>query len=88
MLACSCGGVTLLRCTIDVVMQVWMCGGVLEIIPCSHVGHIFRSRSPYAWTSANALRKNSVRLALVWMDEYSKYYFEKTGRDMASLCSL
>jgi len=69
-------------------MQVWMCGGVLEIIPCSHVGHIFRSRSPYAWTSANALRKNSVRLALVWMDEYSKYYFEKTGRDMASLCSL
>jgi len=56
-----------------------MCGGVLEIIPCSHVGHIFRSRSPYAWTSANALRKNSVRLALVWMDGYSKYYFEKTG---------
>jgi len=25
MLACSCGGVTLLRCTVDVVMQVYMC---------------------------------------------------------------
>jgi len=59
-----------------------MCGGVLEIIPCSHVGHIFRSRSPYAWTSFNALRKNSLRVALVWMDEYSKYYFEKTGYNM------
>ena len=68
----------------DIVVQVWMCGGVLEIIPCSHVGHIFRSRSPYAWTSTNALRKNSLRVALVWMDEYKKYYFEKSGYHMAS----
>ena len=60
-----------------------MCGGVLEIIPCSHVGHIFRSRSPYQWTGVNALRKNSVRVALVWMDDYSKYYFDKTGHHMA-----
>ena len=69
--------------------QVWMCGGVLEIIPCSHVGHIFRSRSPYSWASVNAVRKNSVRVALVWMDDYSKYYFEKTGHNLASwLCGL
>ena len=31
MLACSCGGVTLLRCTVDVVAQVWMCGGVTSL---------------------------------------------------------
>jgi len=74
-----CLRVYVLRCAV----QVWMCGGVLEIIPCSHVGHIFRSRSPYAWTSVNALRINSVRVALVWMDDYSKYYFEKTGNYMA-----
>ena len=43
-----------------------MCGGTLEIVPCSHVGHIFRKRSPYKWRSAvNVLKRNSVRLAEV-----------------------
>lgn len=43
-----------------------MCGGTLEIVPCSHVGHIFRKRSPYKWRSGvNVLRRNSIRLAEV-----------------------
>lgn len=43
-----------------------MCGGTLEIVPCSHVGHVFRKRSPYKWrTGVNVLKKNSVRLAEV-----------------------
>ncbi len=62
-----------------------MCGGRLEIVPCSHVGHIFRKRSPYKWrTGVNVLRKNSVRLAEVWLDEYKKYYFDRIGNDLVS----
>ena len=54
-----------------------MCGGVLEIVPCSHVGHIFRKRSPYKWrTGVNVLKKNSIRLAEVWLDDYKTYYYE------------
>lgn len=66
-------------------IQTWMCGGTLEIVPCSHVGHIFRKRSPYKWRSGvNVLKKNSIRLAEVWMDDYAKYYYERIGNDLVS----
>lgn len=67
---------------LELSFKTWMCGGTLEIVPCSHVGHIFRERSPYKWRSGvNVLRKNSVRLAEVWMDEYKKYYYDRIGND-------
>ncbi|XP_055924805.1 putative polypeptide N-acetylgalactosaminyltransferase 9 isoform X2 [Argiope bruennichi] len=68
---------------LELSFKTWMCGGSLEIIPCSHVGHIFRKRSPYKWKSGvNVLRKNSVRLAEVWLDEYKKYYYDRIGNDL------
>ncbi|VDK74713.1 unnamed protein product [Onchocerca ochengi] len=49
---------------LELSFKTWMCGGILEIVPCSHVGHIFRKRSPYKWRSGvNVLKRNSVRLA-------------------------
>ncbi|KAM3724370.1 Polypeptide N-acetylgalactosaminyltransferase [Dirofilaria immitis] len=68
---------------LELSFKTWMCGGILEIIPCSHVGHIFRKRSPYKWRSGvNVLKRNSVRLAEVWMDEYKKYYYERINNDL------
>ncbi|XP_050429711.1 putative polypeptide N-acetylgalactosaminyltransferase 9 isoform X2 [Adelges cooleyi] len=68
---------------LELSFKTWMCGGTLEIVPCSHVGHIFRKRSPYKWRSGvNVLKKNSIRLAEVWMDDYAKYYYERIGRDL------
>ncbi|KAL9922547.1 polypeptide N-acetylgalactosaminyltransferase 9 isoform 2-T4 [Glossina fuscipes fuscipes] len=67
---------------LELSFKTWMCGGTLEIVPCSHVGHIFRKRSPYKWRSGvNVLKKNSVRLAEVWLDDYAKYYYERIGND-------
>lgn len=57
----------------------------MDIAPCSHVGHIFRKRSPYSWkTGVNVVKKNSIRLAEVWLDEFSKYYYERFNYDLVS----
>lgn len=41
-----------------------MCGGSLEIIPCSKVGHVFRESQPYK-IGEGAIDKNNMRLAEV-----------------------
>ncbi|XP_068147217.1 putative polypeptide N-acetylgalactosaminyltransferase 9 [Drosophila tropicalis] len=66
---------------LELSFKTWMCGGVLEIIPCSHVGHIFRDDSPYEWPSSRAMmiEGNMARLAEVWLDDYDKFYYERSG---------
>ena len=56
-----------------------MCGGSLEFVPCSRVGHIFRPGHPYNMTGAKGKGdvhgRNSMRLAEVWMDDYKRFYY-------------
>lgn len=64
-------------------LQIWLCGGTLEIHPCSHVGHIFRTNSPHQWPlkrgEMHPVKRNAIRVAEVWMDEYRLFYYEKTN---------
>lgn len=40
-------------------------------------------RSPYKWRSGvNVLKRNSVRLAEVWLDEYKQYYYERINNQL------
>ncbi|CAG9786599.1 unnamed protein product [Diatraea saccharalis] len=65
---------------LELSFKTWMCGGSLEIIPCSHVGHVFRKRIPYTGQNG-AVRRNCMRLAEVWMDEYAQYFYDTIGKD-------
>eukprot|EP00439_Symbiodinium_sp_Y106_P054063 s337_g7.t1 len=58
----------------EIGFRTWMCGGDIEYLPCSHVGHIFRT--PAYWKGqvykvpGEEISRNKLRTAEVWMDEY------------------
>lgn len=57
--------------------KVWMCGGEVEIVPCSRVGHIFRDDNPYSFPKdpVKTVERNLMRVAEVWLDEYKELFY-------------
>lgn len=57
--------------------KVWMCNGILEIVPCSRVGHVFRKQTPYSFPGGTSqiVNKNNARLVEVWLDEWNEFYY-------------
>ncbi|XP_072302074.1 polypeptide N-acetylgalactosaminyltransferase 10-like [Eucyclogobius newberryi] len=61
----------------EISFKVWMCGGRMEDIPCSRVGHIYRKYVPYKVPGGISLAKNLKRVAEVWMDEYAEFVYQR-----------
>ncbi|KAF7707671.1 probable polypeptide N-acetylgalactosaminyltransferase 8 [Silurus meridionalis] len=57
---------------VELGIRVWLCGGSVEIIPCSKIAHIERAHKPYAPDLAEPMRRNAIRVAEIWMDEYKR----------------
>ncbi|KAI7800754.1 putative polypeptide N-acetylgalactosaminyltransferase-like protein 3 [Triplophysa rosa] len=55
---------------IELGIRVWLCGGSMEVLPCSRVAHIARTKKPYHSNIAFHTRRNALRVAEVWMDQY------------------
>ncbi|KAK3543526.1 hypothetical protein QTP70_023634 [Hemibagrus guttatus] len=61
----------------EISFKIWMCGGEIEIIPCSRVGHIFRGENPYKFPKdrQKTVERNLARVAEVWLDEYKEIFY-------------
>lgn len=76
----------------EISFKIWMCGGEIEIIPCSRVGHIFRGQNPYKFPKdrQKTVERNLARVAEVWLDEYKDLFYghgyhHLLGKDIGNL---
>ncbi|PNI16037.1 LOW QUALITY PROTEIN: GALNT9 isoform 6, partial [Pan troglodytes] len=54
---------------------VWQCGGSMEVLPCSRVAHIERTRKPYNNDIDYYAKRNALRAAEVWMDDFKSHVY-------------
>jgi len=57
--------------------KLWMCGGQMENVPCSRVGHVYRRNVPYTYDKPNAVLINFKRVAEVWMDDFKEFLYQR-----------
>uniref|UniRef100_A0A3B4YH78 Polypeptide N-acetylgalactosaminyltransferase n=1 Tax=Seriola lalandi dorsalis TaxID=1841481 RepID=A0A3B4YH78_SERLL len=55
---------------VELGIRVWLCGGSIEVIPCSKIAHIERATKPYLPDLSVMVKRNALRVAEVWLDEY------------------
>ena len=55
----------------------------VPIFKCESLRELFKL--PRFRTGVNVLKRNSVRLAEVWLDEYKSYYYEWTNNQVVRL---
>ncbi|XP_046551492.1 putative polypeptide N-acetylgalactosaminyltransferase 9 [Haliotis rubra] len=53
-------------------IKTWLCGGGLEIIPCSNVAHMYHPHRP-SEESDIRYKRNIARVSNVWLDKYKHY---------------
>eukprot|EP00930_Biecheleria_cincta_P039149 TRINITY_DN26934_c0_g1_i1.p1 TRINITY_DN26934_c0_g1~~TRINITY_DN26934_c0_g1_i1.p1 ORF type:complete len:379 (+),score=61.10 TRINITY_DN26934_c0_g1_i1:46-1137(+) len=61
----------------ELTMKVWRCGGSIEIVPCSRMGHLFRepSHRPYD-VDVDTVVYNYKRLAELWAKDHLDYFYK------------
>ncbi|XP_046495929.1 polypeptide N-acetylgalactosaminyltransferase 15 [Equus quagga] len=60
---------------LELSLKAWLCGGSVEILPCSRVGHIYRNQDAYAPLDLEATLRNKVRIAETWLGSFKETFY-------------
>eukprot|EP00397_Hematodinium_sp_SG-2012_P014273 GEMP01014505.1.p1 GENE.GEMP01014505.1~~GEMP01014505.1.p1 ORF type:complete len:637 (+),score=139.26 GEMP01014505.1:563-2473(+) len=57
----------------EISFKIWQCGGKMQSIPCSRIGHVFRTGKYWQGlvfsVGPHVITRNKLRAAAVWMDD-------------------
>ncbi|XP_010157697.1 PREDICTED: polypeptide N-acetylgalactosaminyltransferase 15 [Eurypyga helias] len=60
---------------LELSIRTWLCGGSVEIIPCSRVGHVYRNHFPRAFSYEEAIVRNKIRIAETWLGPFKDNFY-------------
>ncbi|KAL7013236.1 hypothetical protein ACKWTF_015284 [Chironomus riparius] len=61
----------------ELALRAWMCGGRVELVPCSLVAHMFREHKyKHRSKGKGGYRWNMNRIAEIWLGKYKRRYYK------------
>ncbi|NXE95293.1 GLT15 acetylgalactosaminyltransferase, partial [Menura novaehollandiae] len=60
----------------EMCLLTWLCGGSVEVIPCSRVGHVYRNHFPRAFSYEESIVRNKIRIAETWLGSFKENFYK------------
>lgn len=61
---------------LELSLKAWLCGGSVEILPCSRVGHIYQNQDAHSSLDQEAILQNKVRIAETWLGSFKETFYK------------
>ncbi|KAM5315203.1 polypeptide N-acetylgalactosaminyltransferase 15 isoform 2-T2 [Glossophaga mutica] len=65
---------------LELSLKTWLCGGSVEILPCSRVGHIYKSQDADSPLDPEATLLNKVRVAETWLGSFKETFYKHSPK--------
>ncbi|XP_053266055.1 polypeptide N-acetylgalactosaminyltransferase 15 isoform X2 [Podarcis raffonei] len=62
---------------LELSIKAWLCGGSVEILPCSRVGHVYRTGIPYNFPAEEAVERNKIQIAETWLGSFKDLFYQQ-----------
>ncbi|XP_049726762.1 polypeptide N-acetylgalactosaminyltransferase 15 isoform X2 [Elephas maximus indicus] len=61
---------------LELSLKTWLCGGSVEILPCSRVGHVYRNQDAHPVLDQEATLRNKIRIAETWLASFKETFYK------------